>query len=75
MSAVRISQITAVAEAEYEVDFEGQVDPSTIRCTVDLSGSVPGIDPKPDVFMTGDYGDPRPIMAAVLAVHRARQVE
>jgi hypothetical protein len=75
MSAVRISQITAVGEAEYEVVFEGAVDPSTILCTVDLSGSVPGVNPKPDMFMTGNYGDPRPIMAAVLAVHRARQAE
>ncbi|MEU4241971.1 hypothetical protein [Actinoplanes sp. NPDC026619] len=71
---MRISQITAVGDDAYEVAFEGAVDPSTIRCTVDLSGSVPSVQPKPDLFMTGDYGDPRPIMAAVLALHRARQV-
>jgi hypothetical protein len=75
VSAVRISQITAVGEAEYEVVFEGAVDPPSILCTVDLSGTVPGVTPKPDLFMTGDYGDPRPIMAAVIAVHRARQTE
>jgi hypothetical protein len=75
VSAVRVKQITAVGDNEYEVVFDGQVDPSTILCTVDLSGSVPGVDPNPDRFMTGDYGDPRPIMAAVLAIHRARQID
>lgn len=73
MSPSRMKQLTAVGEDVYEVVFDGTVEPSTILCTVDMSGVVPGVSVKPDPFMSGDYGDPRPIMAAVLAMHRARQ--
>jgi hypothetical protein len=65
--------LTAVGEGAYEVVFDGSVEPSTVLCTVDTSGVAPGVSVKPDPFMSGGYGDPRPIMAAVLAMHRASQ--
>jgi hypothetical protein len=74
MSAARMRQITAVGEDQYEVVFDA-AEPSTVLCTVDPSGSVPSVSAKLDQFMSGDFGDPRPIMAAVIAVHRARQIE
>ncbi|MEV6596495.1 hypothetical protein AB0M36_06445 [Actinoplanes sp. NPDC051346] len=66
--------MTAVGDDTYEVVFDGTVEPSTVLCTVNMSGVVPGVSVKPDPFMSGDYGDPRPIMAAVIAMHQARQV-
>jgi len=75
MSPSRMKQLTAVGDNEYEVVFDGTVEPSTVFCTVDMSGVVPGVSVKPDPFMSGNYGDPRPIMAAVIALHRARQFD
>ena len=69
-----MKQLTAVGDDVYEVVFDGTVEPSTILCTVDTSGVAPGVSVQPDPFMSGDYGDPRPVMAAVLAMHRARQL-
>jgi len=73
VSPSRMKQLTAVGDDVYEVVFDGTVEPSMVLCTVDMSGVVPGVSVKPDPFMSGDYGDPRPIMAAVIAMHRARQ--
>ena len=75
MSPSRMKQLTAVGDDEYEVVFDGAVEPSIVLCTVDMSGVVPGVSVKPDPFMSGNYGDPRPIMAAVIAMHRARQFD
>ena len=75
MSPSRMKQLTAVGDDEYEVVFDGAVEPSMVLCTVDMSGVVPGVSVKPDPFMSGNYGDPRPIMAAVIAMHRARQFD
>lgn len=75
MSPSRMRQLTAVGDDEYEVAFDGAVEPSVVLCTVDMSGVVPGVSVKPDPFMSGNYGDPRPIMAAVIAMHRARQFD
>jgi hypothetical protein len=74
MSPSQIKQLTAVGDNEYEAVFDGTVEPSRILCTVDMSGVSPGVSVRPDPFISGNYGDPRPIMAAVLALHRARQV-
>ncbi|SCG67302.1 hypothetical protein GA0070623_3261 [Micromonospora rifamycinica] len=74
MSPSRMRQLTAVADDTYEVVFDGTVEPSTVLCTVDMSSGVPGVSVQPDPFMSGDYGDPRPIMAAVVAMHRARHL-
>ncbi len=68
-----MNRVTAVGDDVYEVEFDGTVQPSTVLCTVDMSGAAPGVSVQPDPFMSGDYGDPRPIMAAVIAMHRARQ--
>jgi hypothetical protein len=68
-----MTRVTALGDDLYEVVFDGTAEPSTVLCTVEMSGVVPGVSVNPDPFMSGDFGDPRPVMATVLAMHRARR--
>lgn len=73
VDAARLRQITATGEDVYEVSFDGA--PETMTFTVVEIRGIRGANPHPDLFMSGRFGDPRPIVRAVLAVHDARRGE
>ncbi|MGA8112218.1 MAG: hypothetical protein WCA46_00995 [Actinocatenispora sp.] len=69
MSVPPVNRIDVVDEDAYLVTF---ADGLAVRFEVAEEHGVRGANPEPDPFMRGRYGDPRPVVAAVLAVHDAR---
>ncbi|WP_018351952.1 hypothetical protein [Longispora albida] len=74
MNAPQLQQITAQPDGTYGVvitDTAGEQQ--TLRCTVSSGRDVPVVAADPDLFMAGRLGNPRLVIAAVVAFHQARQ--
>jgi hypothetical protein len=72
VTAPRLTQVTAISDDRYRAVFTGEQGEVTVDLVVDDRGGVPVVSPEPDLFMDGTLGDPRPVAAAVTAMHRAR---
>jgi hypothetical protein len=73
MTALRLHQITAVGDDEYELVFEGPANTTErMRALVLDDEEIPGIKVRPDLFMAGRVDNARAVTAAVVACHRAR---
>ncbi|MBO0871271.1 MAG: hypothetical protein J2P15_22180 [Micromonosporaceae bacterium] len=73
MTAPRLTQVTAVSADRYRAVFTGEQGEVTVDLVVDDQAGVPVVSPEPDLFTDGTLGDPRPVIAAVTAMHRARR--
>ncbi len=71
MSVPAVDRIDALSERSYRVSFS---DGLAVRVDLPAETDALGAHVDPDPFMRGGYGDPRPIVAAVRAVHDARAV-
>ncbi len=69
VSVPAVDRIDVLTEHSYRVTFS---DGLAVRFDVPAGTNVLGANVEPDPFMRGGYGDPRPLVAAVLAVHDAR---
>jgi hypothetical protein len=69
----RLQRIVALSENKYGVDFATPAGRRQIVCRVVGSDESLGVLPEPDVFALEDVYA-RPVIAAVLAFHRASEV-
>ena len=73
MSVMQLQQITALAANSYQVELTGTGEHIVIQCSVvERPGFPTVVQPKPDFFSLGYIRDPRLVVSAVIAFHKAR---
>lgn len=79
MTQLRLAQISALPDGTYELMFDSGNDRFRFVCEVQERHGIQVVSSEPPLTVMDpesdapDAGDPRPIAAAVLAMHRARQ--
>jgi hypothetical protein len=80
MMQSRLIQISALPDGTYELVFDAIGEHRRYVCEVQEHHGIQAVSSVPSLTVMDpgsdepDVGDPRPIVAAVLAMHRARQV-
>ncbi len=64
-------RITTASSGAYEVEFRDGQLVKVVQCHVVEHDGIWGVQPDPDIFMTGE-ADARAVSAAVVALHKAR---
>jgi len=70
-----IRKITPTNENTYEVLISNGTTDYQILCTVKSDGELRWVEANPPVLGSGQFGDPRPIVRAVVELHDQRHAQ